>query len=71
MRKKNALETTEMSGFRSKKSCFEYIKQNSIAEIVSTMESFLCCAANLDATAKKSIKSRSFQFLGLFHVHPK
>ena len=32
---------------------------------------FLCCTANLDATLKKSIKSRVFGFLKQFHVHPK
>ena len=52
--RKNALKNTEMSGFRVKKRHFPYIKQNSIAEIVSTMESFLvagrkflCCEATL------------------------
>ena len=38
--RKNALKTTENSGFRAKYRHFPYIKQNSIAEIVSTMESF-------------------------------
>ena len=39
--RKNTLKTTENSGFRAKTRRFPYIKQNSIAEIVSTMESFL------------------------------
>ena len=39
--RKNALKTAEMSGKRAKTGCFPYRKQNSIAEIVSTMESFL------------------------------
>jgi len=30
----------------------------------------LCCTANLDATAEKSIKSRIFDLLGQIHVHP-
>jgi hypothetical protein len=34
--------------------------------------SFLvCCSANLDATPKKSIKSRGVQLLKRFYVHPK
>ena len=41
-KRKNALKTAEMSGKRTKIGHFPYIKQNSIAEIVSTMESFLC-----------------------------
>ena len=39
--RKNALKTAEKSGKRAKIGHFPYIKQNSIAEIVSTMESFL------------------------------
>jgi len=31
---------------------------------------FLCYTANLDATAKKSIKSRGWEFLRRFHVLP-
>jgi hypothetical protein len=31
----------------------------------------LCCAALIDANLKKSIKSRGFQLLKRFHVHPK
>jgi len=31
----------------------------------------LCCTAKLDATLKKSIKPRDFEFWRLFHVHPK
>jgi hypothetical protein len=38
--KKNALKTAEMSGKRAKYRHFSYIKQNSIAETQSTMESF-------------------------------
>ena len=41
LHKKNALKTAEMSGKRAKIRHFSYIKQNSIAEIVSTMELFL------------------------------
>jgi hypothetical protein len=39
--RKNALKTAEKSGKKAKISCFSHINQNSIAEIVSTMESFL------------------------------
>ena len=39
--RKNAPGTTKKSGFRAKIRLFPYIKQNSIAEIVSTMEAFL------------------------------
>ena len=39
--RKNAVNAAEMSGKRAKMRYFPYIKQNSIAEIVSTMESFL------------------------------
>ena len=38
--RKNTLKTAEKSGKRAKTGHFPYIKQNSIAEIVSTMESF-------------------------------
>jgi len=31
----------------------------------------LCCTANLDATLKKSIKSRDFGYWMWFYVHPK
>ena len=31
----------------------------------------LCCTANLDATAKMSIKSMGFGYLRQFDVHPK
>ena len=41
-KRKNALKAAEMIGKRAKTGHFPYIKQNSIAEIVSTMESFLC-----------------------------
>lgn len=30
----------------------------------------MCCTANLDAAVEKSIKSRGFQFMEQFHVHP-
>ena len=39
-----------MSGKRAKMSRFPYIKQNSIAEIVSTMESFLVAGEGLEPT---------------------
>jgi hypothetical protein len=39
--RKNALKTAEKSGKKAKIGHFPYIKQNSIAEIVSTMELFL------------------------------
>ena len=48
MIQKSALQTTEMSGFRAKTRHFLYIKQNSIAEIVSTMESFLVAELGFD-----------------------
>jgi hypothetical protein len=41
LKEKNALKTAEMSGKRAKIRHFPYRKQNSIDEIVSTMESFL------------------------------
>ena len=39
--RKNATGTTKNSGSMAKMRHFPYIKQNSIAKIVSTMESFL------------------------------
>ena len=49
---KNALKTAEMNGKRAKICYFSHIKQNSIAEIVSTMEYFLVervvCKLNRD-----------------------
>ena len=39
-----------MSGQRAKIRCFPYIKQNSIAEIVSTMESFMVAGEGLEPT---------------------
>jgi hypothetical protein len=71
LQKKRALKTAEMSGKRAKMGCFPYRKQNSIAETRSTMESFLCYLDKIDATTGKSIKSRGFQLLKRFHVHPK
>ena len=47
--RKNVLKNAEISGKRAKIGHFPYRKQNSIAEIVSTMESFLCCASLIDA----------------------
>ena len=41
-----------MSGERAKYRHFPYIKQNSIAEIVSTMESFLASCTDLDIGVK-------------------
>ena len=35
-----------------------------------TAFSFLCCTALIDATLKKSTKSRAFGYLRQFHVHP-
>ena len=46
--RKNALKTAEKSGKRAKIRHFEHIKQNSIAEIVSTMESFLVAEAGFE-----------------------
>ena len=46
--RKNTLKTTEMSGQRAKMRHFPYIKQNSIAETQSTMESFLARKAEKD-----------------------
>ena len=48
-KRKIAPKIDEMSGKRAKMSGFPYIKQNSIAEIVSTMESFLCYLDKIDA----------------------
>ena len=48
---KSALKTAEMSGKRAKTGHFPYIKQNSIAEIVSTMESFLSVGYKKDIFA--------------------
>ena len=47
-KEKNALKTAEMSGKRAKTRHFPYIKQNSIAEIVSTMESFFARSTEKD-----------------------
>ena len=47
-KRKNALKTAEMSGKRAKIGCFPYGKQNSIAEIVSTMESFFVAEAGFE-----------------------
>ena len=45
---------------RAKMRYFSHIKQNSIAETRSTMESFLCYLDKIDANLKKSIKPRGF-----------
>ena len=50
--RKNTLKTTEMSGQRAKMRRFPYRKQNSIAEIVSTMESFLVAGVGLEGPGR-------------------
>ena len=54
IKEKNALKTAEMSGKGAKMRHFPYIKQNSIAEIVSTMESFLVAEMGFDWMMKKA-----------------
>ena len=52
-KRKNALKTAEMSGKRTKIGQFPYRNQNSIAEIVTTMESFLASCTDLDVDTKQ------------------
>ncbi len=50
-----------MSGERAKMSRFPYIKQNSIAEIVSTMESFLVAGAGFEPHDLRVMSPTSYQ----------
>ena len=43
--------------------CFEYIKQNSIAEIVSTMESFLVAGVGLEPHDLRVMSPTSYHLL--------
>ena len=61
MNKKNAHKTAEMSGKRAKMRHFPYIKQNSIAEIVSTMESFLGAGAGFEPHDLRVMSPTSYQ----------
>ena len=61
--RKNALKSAEMSGERAKMSRFWYIKQNSIAEIVSTMESFLVAGVGLEPHDLRVMSPTSYQLL--------
>ena len=59
--RKNALKTTEKSGERAKYRHFPYIKQNSIAEIVSTMESFLVAEVGFEPHDLRVMSPTSYQ----------
>ena len=59
--RKNAPGTTEMSGKRAKTRRFPYIKQNSIAEIVSTMESFLVAGVGFEPHDLRVMSPTSYQ----------
>ena len=50
-----------MSGFRAKTKYFLYIKQNSIAEIVSTMESFLVAGVGFEPHGLRVMSPTSYQ----------
>ena len=50
-----------MSGFRAKMRHFPYIKQNSIAEIVSTMESFLVAGVGFEPHDLRVMSPTSYQ----------
>ena len=50
-----------MSGKRAKISCFSHIKQNSIAEIVSTMESFLVAEMGFEPHDLRVMSPTSYQ----------
>ena len=55
--RKKALRTTEKSGLGAKMRCFPYRKQNySIAEIVSTMESFLKLTSLFNTMRGRKVK---------------
>jgi len=58
--RKNALKTAEISGKRAKMSRFRHIKQNSIAEIVSTMESFFVLYSQFRCHPQKVNKIKFF-----------
>ena len=50
-----------MSGKRAKTSCFSHIKQNAIAEIVSTMESFLVAGVGFEPHDLRVMSPTSYQ----------
>ena len=59
--RKNALKTAELSGKRAKMRHFPYRKQNSIAEIVSTMESFLVAGVGFEPHDLRVMSPTSYQ----------
>ena len=62
-RRKNVHKTAEMSGKRAKIGHFTYRKQNSIAEIVSTMESFLVQEMGLERHTSFAVHGNNYMSL--------
>ena len=58
IKEKNALKTAEISGKRAKIGHFTYRKQDSIAEIVSTMESFFVLYSQFRCYGEKVNKTK-------------